>query len=64
MGPSASSHHPRRAGAHADDDDGSTIGALVIAILFALLALISFAVDYSITLPSHPVPPPVLQTPR
>jgi hypothetical protein len=61
MNPSISSHDPRRAGA---PDDGDTTGALVIAILFALLALISFAVDYSITLPSYPAPPPTLQAPR
>jgi hypothetical protein len=48
---------------HAHDDEG-TASALVIAILFAVLALISFAVDYSITLPSQPAPPPTLQTPR
>ena len=41
-----------------------TVGALVIAILFALLALVSFAVDQSISLPSQPVKPPALQAPR
>jgi hypothetical protein len=49
MSPSAFfHHHPRRA--HAHDDDG-TAGALVIAILFALFALVSFAIDQSISLP-------------
>ena len=38
--------------------------ALVIAILFVLLALASFAVDQSISLPSQPVKPPALQIPR
>ena len=61
MTPSAWFHDPRRDRA---EDDGSTVGALVIAILFALLALVSFAVDQSISLPSQPVKPPTLQTPR
>jgi hypothetical protein len=54
-------HDPRRARPH--DDDG-TAGALVIAILFALLALVSFAVDQSISLPSQPMKPPALHAPR
>lgn len=61
MSPSAFFHHPRRARAH--DSDG-TLAAVVIAILFALLALISFAVDQSILPPSQPEPPPNLQAPR
>ena len=61
MRQSAFYHDPRRD--HAHDDEG-TAGALVIAILFVLLALASFAVDYSISLPSEPVPRPALQTPR
>jgi len=48
MSPSAFFHHPRPARPH---DDSGTIGALVIAILFALLAAISFAVDLSLSLP-------------
>ncbi len=58
---SAFYHNPRRD--DAQDDEG-TVGALVIAILFVLLALASFAVDYSISLPSEPLPRPALQTPR
>ncbi len=61
MNPSAWFHDTRRDRA---EDDGSTVAALVIAILFALLALASFAVDQSISLPSQPVKPPTLQTPR
>jgi hypothetical protein len=61
MSPSAFFHHPRRGRAH--DNDG-TLAAVVIAILFALLALISFAVDQSISLPSQPEAPPDLQAPR
>jgi hypothetical protein len=50
MSPSAFfHHHPRRA--HPHDDDG-TVGAIVIAILFVLFALVSFAIDQSISLPS------------
>ena len=49
MNPTAYFHHPRPARPH--DDDG-TGGALVIAILFALLAAISFVVDRSISLPT------------
>ncbi len=61
MNPSAWFHDPRRARAH---DDGGTVGALVIAILFTLLALVSFAVDHSLSLPSQPLKPPALQAPR
>jgi hypothetical protein len=49
MNPSAFFHHPRRDRGH--DDDG-TVAALVIAILFALLAAVSFTVDRSISLPT------------
>jgi hypothetical protein len=48
MNPSTFFHHPRRADPH---DDGGTVAALVIAILFALLAAVSFAVDRSLSLP-------------
>jgi hypothetical protein len=50
MSPSAffHHHHPRRTRAH---DDSGTVGALVIAILFALLAAVSFAVDRTLSLP-------------
>ena len=53
-------HEPRRTRGH---DDG-TLGAVVIAILFALFALISFAVDHSLSLPSQPLTPPTLHAPR
>lgn len=53
-------HDPRRTRGH---DDG-TLAALVVAILFALLALASFAVDQSISLPSQPLKPPALHAPR
>jgi hypothetical protein len=48
MTPSAFFHHPQHA--RPDDDDG-TLGALVVAILFALLAAISFGIDLSLSLP-------------
>ncbi len=48
MNPTAYFHHPRPARPH--DDDG-TAGAMVIAILFALFAAISFVVDLSLSLP-------------
>jgi hypothetical protein len=54
-------HDPRRARAH---DDSGTVGAVVIAILFTLFALISFAVDHSLSLPSQPLQPPTLYAPR
>jgi hypothetical protein len=61
MNPSAWFQDHRRDPA---DDDKSTLAALVIAILFAVLALASFAVDQSISLPSQPTPARVLQAPR
>jgi hypothetical protein len=61
MNPSAWFHDQRRAREH--DDEGTT-GALVIAIVFALLALVSFVVDQSISLPTHPIKPPALHVPR
>lgn len=54
-------HDPRRTRPHHDD---GTAGALVIAILFALLALVSFALDHSLSLPSQPLTPPALHAPR
>jgi hypothetical protein len=60
MTPSTWFHDPRRTRGH---DDG-TLGALVIAILFALLALVSFAIDQSLSLPSQPLKPPALHTLR
>ena len=61
MNPSAWFHDTRQ---DRTEDDGSTVAALVIAILFVMLALASFAVDQSISLPSQPVKPPTLQIPR
>jgi hypothetical protein len=60
MNPSAWFHDSRRA---REQDDGST-AAIVVAILFALLALISFAVDQSISLPNPSAKPPALHVPR
>jgi len=37
---------------------------VVIAILFTLFALVSFAVDHSLSLPSQPLQPPGLHLPR
>jgi hypothetical protein len=39
-------------------DHGGVAWASVIAILFAAIAAISFAVDQSVTLSSLPAPPP------
>ena len=39
-------------------DHGGVAGAVVIAILFAAVAAISFAVDQAVTLSSLPAPPP------
>jgi hypothetical protein len=50
MHPTAYFHDPRRARGHGHDNDG-TVGALIIAILFVLLAAGSFAVDLSLSLP-------------
>ena len=38
-------------------DQGAVAWALVIAILFALVAALSFAVDQSVTLSNLPAPP-------
>jgi len=38
--------------------ESSTTWAAIIAILFAVIAAVSFAVDQSITLSSLPAPPP------
>jgi hypothetical protein len=48
MNPTAYFHHLRPARPHHDDD---TLGALVVAILFGLLAAISFVIDLSLSLP-------------
>jgi hypothetical protein len=61
MNLSAWFHDPRHARPHHND---GTAAALVIAILFALLAVVSFAVDHSLSLPSQPLKPPVLHLPR
>jgi hypothetical protein len=61
MSPTAWFHDRRPARPH--DGEGTT-GALVIAILFVLLALISFAIDQSISLPNQPAKPPALHVPR
>jgi hypothetical protein len=47
-----------------DDHEDGTTSALVIAILFALLALVSFALDQSISVPSQPLKAPTLHAPR
>ena len=45
-------------------DAGGTGWALVIAMLFATVAAISFAVDQSVTLSSLPAPPSAPSTDR
>jgi hypothetical protein len=61
MSRSAFFHHPRRVRTR----ENGTLAALVIAILFVLLAAVSFAVDRSLPLPSQPLPPArSLQIPR
>ncbi len=55
MSPGASSHHSR-----SDErrDPSGVAWASVIAILFAAISAISFAVDQSVTLSSLPASPP------
>lgn len=45
-------------------DRGAIAGAFIIAILFATVAAVSFAVDQSVTLSSLPAPPPALGADR
>ena len=45
-------------------DDGSVVWASVVAILFAAVAAVSFAVDQSVTLSNLPAPPPAGSTGR
>jgi hypothetical protein len=54
MNPGTSFHFFHR-GAHGES---STTWAAIIAILFAVIAAVSFAVDQSVTLSSLPAPPP------
>ena len=61
MNPSAWFHDQRRAREH--NGEGIT-GALVISVLFVLLALASFVIDKSISLSPQPIKPPSLHTPR
>jgi hypothetical protein len=56
MNPSTAFHFFHR-GVHRETS--STTWAAIIAILFALVAAISFAVDQSVTLSSLPPGPPV-----
>jgi hypothetical protein len=51
MNPSAWFHDRRRARGH---DDEGIAGAVVIAVLFALLALASFIIDQSLPLQIQP----------
>ncbi len=61
MSPGASIYHspPKERGDH-----GGVGWATAIAILFAMVAAISFAVDQSVTLSSLPAPPPAADTGR
>jgi hypothetical protein len=54
MSPGTAFHFLHRAGPA--DSSGST-WALVVAILFAVVAAASFAIDQSVTLSNFPVPP-------
>jgi hypothetical protein len=54
MSPGTAFHLLHRAGPA--DSSGST-WALVVAILFAVVAAASFAIDQSVTLSNFPVPP-------
>ena len=55
MNPGTSFHFFHR-GVHGEST--STAWAAIIAILFAVVAAISFAVDQSVTLSNLPAPPP------
>jgi hypothetical protein len=55
MSPGTAFHFFHR---HAPSESSGTALALLIAILFAVVAAISFAVDQSITLSNLPAPPP------
>jgi hypothetical protein len=55
MNPGTSFHFFHR-GTHGESS--STTWAAIIAILFSVIAAVSFAVDQSITLSSLPAPPP------
>jgi hypothetical protein len=61
MSPGASIYHspPKGRGDH-----GGAAWATAIAIVFAMVAAISFVVDQSVTLSSLPVPPPASGTSR
>ena len=54
MSPGTAFHLLHRAGSA---ESGGSVWALVIAILFAVVAAASFAVDQSVTLSNFPVPP-------
>ena len=54
MSPGTAFHFLHRA---ASAESGDSVWALVIAILFAVVAAASFAVDQSVTLSNFPVPP-------
>src|SRR5213075_2407317 len=55
MSPGTAFHFFHRAGSA---ESGGSVWALVIAILFAVVAAASFAVDQSVTLSNFPVPAP------
>ena len=61
MSPGASIYHSPPNGR---GDHGGVAWATAIAILFATVAAISFAVDQSVTLSSLPAPPPAADTSR
>jgi hypothetical protein len=54
MNPGTSFHFFHRA---VHSESSSTAWAAIIAILFAVIAAVSFAVDQSVTLSSLPAPP-------
>jgi hypothetical protein len=62
MKPSAFFHEPRH---DEQREDSGTVGALAIAILFVLLAALSFAIDRSLFVSGQPAPPAsAVETPR
>jgi hypothetical protein len=57
MNPDASVHDWQHEQKDKPRDDDGILTASVVAIVFATLAAVSFAVDHSVTLSSSPAPP-------